>query len=188
MDTPSPKGVYDPDTVARGGTNADTLNDLLRDLPVAIDKESVPSTWNREAHVLELEPDLIVIHRSAFFHALNAEFGFGYAPFPDEQTKTRWRLLYRAGDDKLASFLGLIGSLNPVTKFLVYSRGTSPEWADSEYRRHWVTGLEQRFPALAGRISTLAIAGGVEHGSFADLRVMRQIRGSIEAALDLPKR
>ena len=39
-------------------------------------------------------PDLVVIHRSAFFHSLNLEFGFGYPP-ETEVSPERWQLLYR---------------------------------------------------------------------------------------------
>src|SRR5687768_6807381 len=38
MDSPLPGRVYDPRTLAAGGTNADDLTDALRDLPVAIEK------------------------------------------------------------------------------------------------------------------------------------------------------
>jgi len=193
MDTPVPRGVYDADAVARGGTNADTLNDLLRDLPISIEKETLPSTWNREMHVIELNPDVIVIHRSAFFHGLNLEFGFGYEPFPDDKTNERWTLLYRTADDKLITFMGLVATVNRRTKFLVYSRGTGSSaasesafgWAASAYRQQWVLGLEQRFPALKGRVTTLAIAGGVEKGSFKNPEVVRQVRQALGGILGL---
>jgi hypothetical protein len=191
MDTPVAHGVYDADVLARGGTNADTLNDLLRDLPIAIEKETVPSTWNRELHVLELKPDLIVIHRSAFFHGLNVEFGFGYEPFPDETTRARWRLLYRTAEDKLIAFMGLVATVDSRTRFLVYSRGTgasvtSGDWQDAAYRREWVTSIERRFPRLAKRVTTLAIEGGVASGSFKRAEVVRQTREAVRAILGLP--
>ena len=185
MDTPVARGVYDPDTVARGGTNADELNDRLRDLPVTLVKEALPSTWNREAHVLGLRPDLVVVHRSAFFHALNVEFGYPYPPFPDARAETMWRLLYRTADDKLIAFIGLVGTAHPHTRFLVYSRGTDGFWPDPGYRRRWVTAIEQRFPALKGRLQTLFIAGGVKTGTFRNPTVSDEIRGQIAAMLGL---
>jgi serine/threonine protein kinase len=188
MDTPVAHGVYDSDALARGGTNADTLNDALRDLPITIEKETLPSTWDRELHVLELKPDVVVIHRSAFFHGLNVEFGLGYEPFPDEAARTRWNLLYRTADDKLIAFMGLVGTVVPHTRFLVYSRGTGASgkgWADEEVRRSWVTAVERRFPALKGRIRTLAIEGGVDKGSFKNPLVIEQVRSELSSLLSL---
>jgi hypothetical protein len=191
MDTPVARGVYDHEAVPRGGTNADTLNDLLRDLPITLEKETLPSTWNRESHVLELEPDLIVIHRSAFFHGLNVEFGFGFEPFADATAQARWKLLYRTADDKLCAFLGLVATANPRTKFLVYSRGTGSAegegWPEPKYREQWVRELEQRFPSLKGRVSTLFIDGGVTAGSFKNPVVVRQIRGAVIGTLGLAR-
>jgi tRNA A-37 threonylcarbamoyl transferase component Bud32 len=193
MDTTVAHGVYDAEVVARGGTNADTLNDQLRDLPIVIDKESIPSTWNREMHILEMKPDAIVIHRSAFFHPLNVEFGYGYEPFSDEVASARWQLLYRTAEDKLVAFMGFIGTINRHTRFLVYSRGTGfyaegeRGWPNADYRNQWVVGIEQRFPALKGRISTMVIEGGVEKGSFKDPKVVGQMRHALSSLLGLPQ-
>jgi len=186
MDTPAARGVYDADAAARGGTNADALNDVLGDLPVTIQKETIPSDWDREAHVLELSPELIVIHRSAFFHGLNGEFGFGYPPFADEKASRNWALLYRMADDKLISFLGLIASVREGTKFLVYSRGTDPRWRDPKYRAQWESNVEQRFPAIRGRVSTIAIEGGM-NASFKASAVAQQFRESVRSILGLAK-
>jgi serine/threonine protein kinase len=191
MDTPVARGVYDADAVAHGGSNADTLNDVLRDLPITIEKETLPSTWNREMYVLDLNPDVIVIHRSAFFHGLNLEFGYGYEPFADDKARDRWTLLYRTAEDKLVSFLGLVATVHPQTKFLVYSRGTGSGqggWPDPEYRKSWVMGLEQRFSALRGRITTMAIEGGVDKGSFKNPKVAAQIRQHLRSIMTLAER
>ena len=184
MDTPVAHGVYDPEATARGGTNADTLNDGLADLVIRIQKESIPSNWDREAHVLELEPDLIVIHRSAFFHGLNSEFGYGYPPFADDSEGRRWQLLYRMADDKLITFLGLVATAGERTRFIVYSRGTDPLWPDPDYRREWLARAERRFPAIKNRLSTIAIAGGMK-ASFKDPIVVRQMRAAISSVLNL---
>jgi serine/threonine-protein kinase len=189
MDTPVPHGVYDAEVAARGGTNADTLSDALRDLPIDIQKETIPATWDRERHIVELTPDAIVIHRSAFFHGLNAEFGFGYEPFPDEATKSRWALLYRTADDKLTAFLGFLGTSCPRTKFLVYSRGTGAVmgsgWPDPEYRRRWILDVERRFPALQGRLVSVVIEGGVTNGSFKNGAVIKTLRETLRSLLEL---
>jgi len=188
MDTPVAHGVYDAEVVARGGTNADTLNDLLSSVPINIQKETVPSTWNRESYVLDLQPDLVVIHRSAFFHPLNLELGFGYEPFDDDKAKERWSILYRTAEDKLIAFLGLVATACPRTKFLVYSRGTGSGkagWPMPEFRRGWITQVEQRFPSLRGRVSTMAIEGGVDKGSFSNPHVADEIRTHIRTILGI---
>jgi hypothetical protein len=188
MDTPVAKGVYDPDVVARGGTNADTISDLLGDMPVNVQKETVPSTWNRESFVLDLQPDLLVIHRSAFFHSLNVELGLGYEPFEDDKARDRWAVLYRTAEDKLIAFLGLVATVSPRTRFLIYSRGTGSGpggWQTPGFRQHWVAQIDQRFPALRGRVSTMAIEGGVEKGSFRNAHVAEEIRAHLRSILGL---
>lgn len=188
MDTPVARGVYDPDIVARGGTNADELNERLRDLPIALSKEALPSTWDRESQILALRPDLVIIHRSGFFHALNAEFRFGYPPFAKKEDEDKWMLLYRTADDKLIGFLGLVGTNYPGTRFIVYSRGTDGHWTDAEYRKEWVTRVEQRFPALHGRITVMLIPGGAPGGTFRDPAVSKEIREHIQNILGLPSK
>ena len=47
MDSPHPERVYDPATRKTGGTNADDLTDLLRDLPVLLLKETTNAIWDR---------------------------------------------------------------------------------------------------------------------------------------------
>jgi eukaryotic-like serine/threonine-protein kinase len=56
IDSPHPERVYDPETRRTGGTNADDLTDLLRDLPVVLLKENTNATWHREHQVPAGEP------------------------------------------------------------------------------------------------------------------------------------
>jgi hypothetical protein len=42
--SPAPHGVYDQDVGDTGGTNADTLTETLRDLPVLLQRETVGAT------------------------------------------------------------------------------------------------------------------------------------------------
>ena len=183
MDTAAPRAVYDAQTVAHGGTNADDLNDLLRDLPVKIFKESLSSTWDREDQVLKLHPDVVLIHRSAFFHALNRELDLGYPPFASPKDDARWHLVYRAADDKLVALLGLLGAADAQTRFLVYSRGTGGGWTDAGYRTQWVDDVEKRFPALRGRVTTFLVPGGVDGGSFKIPAVTLEVREKVRALL-----
>ncbi len=74
MDSHHPTRVYDDETVAAGGTNADVISDILLDLPIKRQKESVSPEWHRDEEILGFRPDLIIIHYSAFRH--------GYDPGP----------------------------------------------------------------------------------------------------------
>jgi len=185
MDTYAPRGVYDEQTRHSSGTNADVLSDILRGLPIETHKEAIGSTWDREQQVLMQHPNLILIHRSGFFHSMNLEFGFGY---PDELSTydaTRANKLYEFADNKLMTFFGLIGQGNPDTAFLVYSRGTSGAWVEEEYRNRWVARLEERFPVLTGRVNAISIPGGVAGGSFRHPETAQMIRQQVISILDI---
>ena len=172
MDTPAPPGVYDPNTRKDSGTNADDISNILRDLPVELRKETVGSTWDREDQVLKQSPDLIVIHRSAFFHSMNLEFQFGYPPFADsEQVRLPtgqplsreylFHRLYVLAENKLLAFLGYVGVSNRRTRVLVYARG----WPEAD-RQDWVANLERRFPSLKSRMFTMNVEGGEAKATF----------------------
>ena len=98
MDSTLPEVVYDPDTMESGGTNADDISDVLDDLPIKIIKETTSLKWDRDEQVRQLDPDLIVIHLSAFYG----------------QTTPGDR------EDKLELFLDFMAESR--TKFILYSR------------------------------------------------------------------
>jgi len=179
MDTFAPRGVYDQETRDNSGTNADVLSEVLRDLPVVLNKEGVGSTWDREDQVLRQRPDLIVIHRSAFFHSMNLELGFGYGDEPvyDEERATR---LYEYADNKLMAFFGFIAQGRPTTAFLVYSRG----WPDDDFRADWVAQLEGRFPSLKGRVNTMSVPGG-RRGPWHDPETVRMLKERVVSVLGI---
>jgi hypothetical protein len=184
MDTPAPRGVYDPETLRDSGTNADDLNDLLRDLPVALYKETLGSTWNREDQLLKQHPDLILIHRSAFFHSAALELGFEYPPFDDPEDDARFVRSYLVIESKLMAFLGYVGLGDPKTKFLVYSRGKAGQWPEED-RIAWVAEVEGRFPHLKGRVSTMKVPVGPDGASFREPATGRMIRERVVALLEL---
>jgi hypothetical protein len=180
MDTFAPRGVYDQETRSNTGTNADVLSDLLQELPIIIQKEAVGSLWDREAQILKQDPSVILIHRSAFFHSMNQEFGFGYADDSESYREKDWRRLYEIADNKLVAFLGFISLGNPRTKFVVYSRGTERNWTDVEFRAKWVQKAEGRFPTLTDRITAIAVPGGLEGGSFRNPGTARLMKELVE--------
>ena len=197
MDTTAPGGVYDPNTRSNGGTNADDLSDDLRDLPVTLDKESVGAAWNREDEVLRQNPDLILIHRSAFFHAMILDFGIGYpvldgtAPAPPAAGQQPSQLylytrMQAAAQNRLEAFLGYAGLSNPRTRFLIYSRGGTGPWSTAEYRQTWAQNIAHRFPRLKGRIFTIDVPGGDEKATFRDPATIALVRKNVATIFGLP--
>ncbi len=88
MDSPHPDRVYDEETLAANGTNADVISDILLDLPIRRQRESIGPDWHRDEEILQFDPDLIVIHYSGFLQ------GFGDTPRrPPEAVHeaTSWR-------------------------------------------------------------------------------------------------
>jgi len=66
MDSPHPDRVYDEETLAANGTNADVISDILLDLPIRRQRETIGPEWHRDEEILQFEPDLVVIHYSGF--------------------------------------------------------------------------------------------------------------------------
>ncbi|MBM4195217.1 MAG: serine/threonine protein kinase [Gemmatimonadetes bacterium] len=102
MDSAHPARVYDPETLAASATNADVISDLLSDLPIRRQKETIGPEWHRDEEIRQFRPDLIVIHYSGF----NQEDATG----PRTRLKT------------LVQFLA-----DTPTKFLIYSRATEAD-------------------------------------------------------------
>lgn len=184
MDTYAARGVYDEETRRKSGTNADVLSDILDDLPIISQKETIGSTWDREVQIIKQQPRLVLIHRSAFFHSMNQDLGIGYPADSDDYPEEFLRL-YQIADNKLVALLGFLAQSHQDTLFLVYSRGTGGGWTDPEYRAQWVRHAEGRFPNLKNRISTIAIPGGITEGSFKKPEAINLIRGKVKEMLQL---
>lgn len=192
MDTAAPGGVYDSVTRSASGTNADDLNDGLRDLPILLQKETISSTWGREEQIALSNPDLIIIHRSAFFHSMNFDFGAAKLDRETDFGEQYLMPLYEVGENKLFAFLGYIGLRNPGTKFLVYSRAHAPAWAKhapawakETVRIEWVENVVHRFPFLADRVFTISIPGGSETASFRDESTIKMVRREVQSLLGI---
>ncbi len=164
MDSPLPDRVYDPETRKKGGTNADDITDVLRDLPVVIEKENTSALWHREDQVVRQNPSLIVIHRSCFFDA-----GAGFDPESEAA---------QLGESRLGGFLGYVSLGSPKTKFLVYTRRSDGQQA-------WADQLEKRFPQLHDHVFTMTVSGGQEHATFRDATTAQALRQQVQAILGL---
>jgi hypothetical protein len=167
MDTPYATHVYDPATLQSGGTNADDITDVLRDLPVRIVKETTSALWHREAQVIEENPALIVMHRSCF------------DTFPDSMNKDVYPLV----DDKLVAFLGYVATINPRTKFIVYSRRS---WEDAALAAKWRHDAAERFPMLEGKIETYRVP--LDRATYRNPLTGRELKDLVEGALGLTEK
>jgi hypothetical protein len=173
IDSPHPERVYDPETRRTGGTNADDLTDLLRNLPVVLLKENTNATWHRENQVLQEKPALIVAHRSAFYDTTL----FDPAKYGDVGHTEQFAEL---AHDKFDLLIGYIGQGNPTTRFIVYSRGS---WETEAARAQWVRAMEERFPVLRGRVQAMKVP--LDRATFRNTTTGSEIRSLIETQLKL---
>jgi hypothetical protein len=164
MDSPLEGRVYDPRTIAAGGTNADDISDALSDLPVVTYKENTSPMWHREEQVRQQNPDLVISHLSCFLDQRVAG--------DNEQLNH----LFTVSHTRLSGFFGYLASVNPRTKFLVYSRGRL--WPSGENQASWMSSVLARFPQLKGRLFFTVIPGGA-NASFRDAATRQQLRGLV---------
>jgi hypothetical protein len=134
MDSHHPRRVYDDETVAAGGTNADTISDILSDLPIRPQKEAIGPEWHRDEDVLGFRPDLIIIHYS----------GFRQEDSAGSRSRLRLFIEYFADSD---------------TRFLIYSRRDEAVLRDAV--GDLLTQLDQEHPGLLERVH---VFGLVDYG------------------------
>jgi tRNA A-37 threonylcarbamoyl transferase component Bud32 len=198
MDSPVDRAVYDEDIKGTGKTNAEVLKKVLDGLPLGgtpqltISDEASKPDWRGENEVIGYRPNLVLFHRSAFFHPVNAQIELGY-PAVGEPGYDKWNYLYGVSDDKLVCFMGLVATVLPGTKFLIYSRGTDVKWKDDGFRKKWELNCEQRFRALKGCVNTMlidpspTIPSGLK-GSFRDPKNADKMRKRVKEILGLPEK
>ena len=172
MDSPLPGRVYDPRTLAAGGTNADDVSDALRDLPVLTFKENTSAIWHREEQVREQNPDLVVSHLSCL---LDARMAPGPGPLADH--------LFDIAQNRLAGFFGYLAATNPRTRFLIYSRGKL--WPTDAAEKAWAGDVIARFPQLNGRLFTMVMPGR-SAATFRDPATAQVLRTRVQEILGLP--
>jgi hypothetical protein len=157
MDSTLPAVVYDRETRKAGGTNADDITRIVSDLPITTLKETTSLMWQRDEQVLRLNPDVIVMHFSAFYDETS----------PDD------------GDHRLENFLTYMSASKAM--FLIYSRMTDAQrrWLDG-----WLNGVISRTPALRGRIEILRIAPGPK-ATFRDPDLARTLKLRLKTLVGL---
>jgi hypothetical protein len=187
MDTTSPVGIYDTDNIGKGGSNTKEARKALQELglapPLILHQQSVDQNWSGESFVRSLRPDLVIIHRSSFFHPLNAILNLTNSVDP-----AKWQAAYDIAEDKLISFMGYVASHWPRAQFLVYSRGTDPHWTNDFWRTNtWIKSVETRFPELKGRVIPMVVPQGY-NGSFRKPDTRELLRSNVIDILKLPKK
>jgi hypothetical protein len=192
MDTTAPGGIYDEENQQPGGSNTKELQRVLTEnnfLPSSsLYSESIPAGWDREDFIAELRPDLIIIHRSSFYHPVNAVLKLGRPPFTNLVDELRWKAVYELADERLILFMAYVASHVPHTKFLIYSRGTDPDWVQDDKRLDWQKKIEGRFKELKGRITTMVVEGGYQKGTFKDPKTAEDLRTNVTEILKLPRK
>ena len=171
MDSPLEGRVDDQRTLAAGGTNADDITDILRQLPVVTYKENTSPMWHREEQVRQANPDLIISHLSCLFDVRMAK--------GDKELN---QYLFNLAESRLMQFFGYLGAVNPRTRFLVYSRG---RYVSKEAEDAWAADVATRFPQLKGRLFAMMIPGG-ESASFRDGQTGDLVRARVKETLRLP--
>jgi hypothetical protein len=172
MDSTLPGRVYDPRTLAAGGTNADDVSDALRELRVLTHKENTSAVWHREEQVRQQNPDLVVSHLSCLLDIRPAN---GDRAIEDH--------LFEVAQNRLLGFLAYLAASNPRTQFLIYSRGRV--WRPPEVHAAWTRDVVARFPRLEGRLSTMIVPGSA-NATFRDPATAELLRTRVKDILRLP--
>jgi hypothetical protein len=174
MDSPLKGRVYDPRTLAEGGTNADDVTDALRELQVAIRKENTSAAWHREEQVVGENPDLIVAHLSCL---LDPRLGEGQPALAEH--------LFDLAENRFILFLAYVAARNPRTRFIVYSRTVFQAHGGEE---QWVAAQVARLPVLKGRLNAFIVPGGLEQASFRVPETGKLLRTRVLEVLDQTRR
>ena len=193
MDTTALRGIYDLDNIEKGRSNADELYTVLAGLDGILlqqnmHREGIGLNWGRDSFVAGQHPDIVIIHRSSFFHPLAAFLKLEYPPFTDDaggEKLKKWQAIYDAQDARLRSFLRTVGAVEPQTQFLIYSTGTDKRWLKPEFRANWTETLESELPTFKGRINTMVIPpqSNGDKGTFRDPATMEKLRGQVSEML-----
>ena len=157
MDSAHPARVYDELVKAEGGTNADTLSDILADLPVRTQKELISPSWHRYEAITHFDPDLVVIHYS----------GFKQVDSSGDRPQLRLLIEYFLKTD---------------TEFLIYSRADN-EWLEGNMNII-LKDLYAQNPELKTRIDIFPL---LEYGeaNWKDPATAQGIKLKIKNMLDL---
>jgi hypothetical protein len=157
MDSKESRMIYDP---AGLGTNTDDIRDILRYLSIKPPMEElVYAGWDDAEILAQLEPDLIIIHHSAFYTSTIAS----------DPAKRLGTFLWAMEDTR--------------TKFLIYSR--TSEFSDEAGIKAY---YEKEYPFLEGRVDVLWVPEGMpQYCSYWQCSDTRErLRRKVKSLLGLP--
>jgi hypothetical protein len=124
-------------------------------------KETTGLQWQRDQQVMDLDPDLVVIHLSCFY----------------EETNTA------DSDKRFRSFLAYMEKSR--AKFLVYSRGPHGKSA-AEKEQRWQEHLAFLYETLPQERLQLFIVPGGERASFRDRTTGQALKQRVKLILGIP--
>lgn len=121
LDTNDPERTYNCDYIANEKTNADEIGDVLAPYEdkFRVIVGRVIDTWDNYDVIVDLEPDLVIIHRNAF----NESYGH---------------------EERLVRLFAHMSELDEPPSFLVYSRAFN---GGDEQDVHWLEGVKKRIRA-----------------------------------------
>ncbi len=161
----SPLLVYDevdPEHPS-GSTNTDKISQALKGISeLSVSQVSTNLDWNREDEVRNKNPDLIILHLSAF------------------ASETLSHDTSHAEQRKLLSFLQYMA--DSKTKFLVYSR--DPFLDDVESQQAWIQQIERKIPKLKDRMQFFNFVPE-QPKKFDDTEVQRMLKMQVRDILGI---
>jgi len=155
MDSKEPEMVYNPP-----GTNTDDIRDILRYLPIKPPMEElIYAEWDGAEIMSQLDPDLIIIHNSAFYTSTTTA----------DPAKRFGAFLWGMEDTR--------------TKFLIYSRADT--FSDEAKIKKY---FEDTYPFLKGRVDVLWIPkGDAQYCNYWDCSDTREkLRRKVKSLLLVP--
>lgn len=157
----SPLLVYSAESRRQGRMNADDIMEALDELDgVKFFKEPTSTDWQRGEFIRRENPDLIIIHISAFYD--------GTTPGDD--------------DDRFKNFLRQMSGTK--TRFLLYTRSGGLN-AYERTRQTYIDELQERLPSdLAGRLFLFQFPKG-KMQNFRDMTVRQNLRYHVRQLLEL---
>lgn len=156
LDAPYRETVYDIDNYLQHRTNANAVKDILLSgklVDINVATRTTGSDWlnnyNRCDEVINIEPDLIILHTSSFF-----------TPRGVEETRKN---LYRS-----LKYL----SINTNSKFLIYGSYFRHFGGVSNYKRY----LLKIIPELESRLTIILIQNRSFHGSRVSRQIVGTVK------------
>lgn len=155
--------VYDQMSLKRGRTNYDDIYDSLKSHQgLALFRVQTYAGWSDYNLLKELNPDVIVLHASAFYGDLN----------PTDE------------DKHLRGFLSYVSEHLASSRVVVYSRAIRTEADEGIY----AAALINAAPRLAGRLTALSVPSGMSStgeakSSFQSAANISKLLAKIESAI-----